>query len=123
MILVDTSIWIDHLHRAEPVLIELLNASDVAGHPMVVGELALGVLRDREVILAALTDLASVRVATHGEVMRFIERRRLYGRGLSLVDVHLLASVLLTPGTALWTRDKRLRSSAEDLAVAYAAVG
>jgi predicted nucleic acid-binding protein len=117
MILVDTSVWIDHLHRSEPALVGLLDSSRVLQHPMVLGELALGSMRNREELLGSLTGLPSARIAAHDEVMRFIEQRQLYGGDLSLVDVHLLASVLLTPGTGLWTRDKRLRASADSLGI------
>lgn len=121
MVLVDTSIWIDHLHRAEVQLVELLNESRVAQHPMIVGELALGTLGDRKELLGLLAALPTANVASHAEVLHFVERNRLYGRGLSLVDAHLLASVLLTPGTRLWTRDKRLFSAAESFGVGYSA--
>lgn len=115
MILVDTSVWIDHLHRAEPDLVALLDEADVCVHPMVVGELALGTLRQRAVVLSLLADLPTVAVAGHAEVMRLVEVRSLYGHGLSLVDAHLLASALLTPGTRIWTRDRRLLASAQRL--------
>lgn len=121
MILVDTSVWIDHLHRSEPALVELLNGASVLQHPMVLGELALGSMRNREELLDSLAGLPSARVAAHDEVMRFIEQRQLYGGGLSLVDVHLLASVLLTSGARLWTRDKRLHAAAGSLGIAYPA--
>lgn len=118
MILVDTSVWIDHLHRSEPALVGLLDGASVLQHPMVLGELALGSMRNREELLGSLAGLPSARVAAHDEVMRFIEQRQLYGGGLSLVDVHLLASVLLTSGARLWTRDKRLHAAADSLGVA-----
>jgi predicted nucleic acid-binding protein len=119
MILIDTSIWIDHLHRTEPDLVELLDAELVAQHPMVVGELALGTLRARAVVLEHLRLLPSAAVASHAEVDQLVEARRLYGRGLSLVDAHLLASVLLGPRDRLWTRDKRLHHAAQELGVAF----
>lgn len=120
MILVDTSIWIDHLHRSEPALVQALRDSEVAQHPMVVGELALGSLRDREAFLDLLTELPQVRLATHAEVRVLVEERRLYGQGLSLVDSHLVASVLLTAETRLWTRDRRLRAVAEAMDICVA---
>jgi len=121
VILVDTSVWIDHLHRSEPSLVELLGRSAVVRHPMVVGELALGSLKNRSLILESLAGLPSIAVSTHDEVMLFVEQRELFGKGLSLVDAHLLASVVTTPGSRLWTRDKRLRSAAEGLGLAYTA--
>lgn len=118
MILVDTSVWIDHLHQAEPMLASLLQDSDVCVHPMIIGELALGTLRNRAVVLGLLAGLTGAPVATHDEVLALVEARSLHGRGLSLVDAHLLASLLLSRTVALWTRDLRLRSAAEDLGVA-----
>ena len=117
MLLVDTSVWIDHLHRAEPVLVEALQASQVHQHPMVLGELALGTLSDRSDVLRLLGQLPSARVASHAEVLHLVESRRLYGRGLALVDAHLLAACLLTPGLRLWTRDRALRAAAEAVGV------
>jgi predicted nucleic acid-binding protein len=119
MILVDTSVWIDHLHSSEPALVGLLGRSLVLQHPMVLGELALGSLRDRTEVLRSLEGLPSTSIAAHHEVMSLVEQRELYGRGLSLVDAHLLASVLLTLGATLWTRDKRLRAVAESLGVVH----
>ncbi len=117
MVLVDTSVWIDHLHEANPELVELLERSGVAQHPMVIGELSLGSLHDRVRVLGLLSNLPSTPVATHAEVARFVDAHVLYGKGLSLVDAHLLASVLLAPGTRLWTRDKRLQDAARGLGV------
>lgn len=118
MILVDTSVWIDHLHRSDEQLAGLLDRSAVAQHPLVIGELALGTLRDRDAILDLLRNLPSVPTATHEEVLYFVESEELYGRGLSLVDAHLLASALLDPGTTIWTRDKRLVAAAQSLGIA-----
>lgn len=119
MILVDTSVWIDHLHRSESVLVGLLESSVVLQHPMVLGELALGSMRNRAELLGSLAGLPSSELATHIEVMHLIERRQLYGAGLSLVDAYLLASVLLTESASLWTRDKKLHAAADDLGVAF----
>lgn len=119
MILVDTSIWIDHLHRSEPELVNALNRSEVLQHPMVIGELSLGGLRDRGAVLGLLADLPAAPVASHSEVARFVDAHSLYGQGLSLVDAHLLASVTLAPGAQLWTRDKRLQRAADELGVAH----
>ena len=108
MILVDTSIWIDHLRQGDAVLVRRLESSQVLAHPFVIGEIALGSLRQRKVILTALNDLPQTQLATDEEVQSLIERERLFGLGLGYVDVHLLAAVRLTPGSLLWTRDKRL---------------
>lgn len=88
-------------------------------HPFVVGEMACGSLRDREPILELLQDLPGAVVAQSDEVLRFIERHDLHGKGIGYVDVHLLASVALTEGAKLWTRDKKLRAVAQGLCCAY----
>ncbi|MBO0841024.1 MAG: type II toxin-antitoxin system VapC family toxin [Sciscionella sp.] len=119
MILVDTSIWIDHLHAADSTLVSLLSQSMVATHPMVIGELALGSLRDRKKFLELLADLPPLPAANHDEVLYFVNEKRLYGKGLSLVDAHLLASVRLSSGARLWTRDKRLATVARTLGVVF----
>ena len=118
MILVDTSIWIDHLRGDNAALKRLLNAGGVQTHPFVIGELALGRMRQREIILAALSDLPRAELATDAEVLGFINREPLFGRGIGYVDAHLLASVRLTAGAEFWTRDARLRHVAEELGLA-----
>ncbi len=118
MILVDTSVWIDHLRQNDEQLVGLLNAGKVLGHPFVTGEIALGNLRNRDAILAGLGDLPSSVVATNQEVMIFIGKNMLYGQGIGFVDAHLLASVLLTPGAKLWTRDRRLLAAAASIGIA-----
>jgi predicted nucleic acid-binding protein len=118
LILVDTSVWIDHIRRADRALVELLDAEEVAQHPYVVGEIALGTLKSRALILDQLSALPSVVIASQDEVMTFIERRRLYGVGVGLVDAHLLVSAHLTPECRLWAHDRRLRNAAASLGVA-----
>lgn len=122
MILVDTSVWIDHLRNGDAALAGLLEAGRVLAHPFVTGELALGGLRQREIILNALRDMPQANVATHDEVFGFIAENALYGLGIGYVDAHLLAAVRLTPGASLWTRDKRLLAASErvDLAAKLA---
>jgi predicted nucleic acid-binding protein len=117
MILVDTSIWIDHLRATEAGLVALLEEAEVCAHPMIIGELALGSLQDRSTILSLLADLPGVPVATHAEVLTFLEFHTFYGTGLSLVDAHLLAALRIAGTTELWTRDRRLQSAAERLGV------
>lgn len=119
MILVDTTVWVDHLRRSDPGLVDLLERSAVVMHPFVVGEIACGSLRDRRSILELLQDLPTAVVAHDDEVLQFIERQTLHGKGIGYVDVHLLASVALTEGTRLWTRDLRLRRVAAALGCAY----
>lgn len=118
MILVDTSVWVDHLRRGEPQLAELLDGSGVVMHPFVVGEIACGNLTDRPLILELLQALPAVVLADNDEALGLIERHGLYGKGIGYIDVHLLASVALTHGARLWTRDKRLHSVADELGLA-----
>jgi predicted nucleic acid-binding protein len=115
LILVDTSVWVDHLRRGDPGLVDLLERSAVVMHPFVVGEIACGSLRDRKPLLELLQDLPAAVVATDDEVMQFIERHALHGKGIGYVDVHLLASIALTDGARLWTRDQKLRQAAATL--------
>lgn len=118
MILVDTSVWVDHLRVGDAALGRLLEAGRVLGHPFVTGELALGRLRQRQLILSCLLDLPQANVATHAEALLFIDAHRLAGQGIGYVDVHLLASTRLTPGSSLLTRDKRLSVVATQLGLA-----
>lgn len=118
-ILVDTSVWIDHLHRGERQLQELLEAGLVVAHPMVIGELALGSIRDRTTVLGLLADLPASPVATDAEVLALIEARGLMGTGLSLVDTHLLASALVAGDVRIWTRDRRLANAATAASAAW----
>ncbi len=119
MILVDTSVWVDHLRSTDTGLAALLTASNVLMHPFVIGELACGNLRKRDQVLALLRDLPRAAVGTDDEVLFFIERHTLMGRGLGYVDVHVLASVALHGAARLWTRDKQLRAAADSLGLAY----
>ena len=112
MIIVDTSVWIDHLKSSDSVLADLLETGRVLAHSFVTGELALGSLRQRRTVLESLRDLHQASVASDDEVMMLIEREQLYGLGIGFVDAHLLAAARLTPGTLLWTRDRRLRQAA-----------
>lgn len=115
MILVDTSIWIDHINASDPVLVRLLTDGRVLVHPYVIAEIALGSLRNRAVVLGALRDLPGAPVATPEETLFFIEREKLFNRGIGYVDTSLLASARLQPGIEIWTRDKRLGKAAEEL--------
>lgn len=115
MILVDTSIWIDHLRGGDPSLVALLQSNRVVTHDYVIGEIALGTLFKRNVILDSLDNLPKLPLATDPEVRHLIEREKLFGRGIGYVDAHLIAAVKLAPGTELWTRDKRFKSVLEAL--------
>lgn len=118
MILVDTSVWVDHLRNGDERLAGLLEHTLVLAHPYVVGELALGQLRQRDAVISDLLDLPMANVASDGEVLQFIERETLHGTGIGYVDAHLLAATRLTPGATLWTRDRRLLAAAERLSLA-----
>lgn len=118
MILADTSVWIDHLHRTDARLVTLLGDDEIGSHPLVIEELALGRIKDRTVVLALLADLASFPVLDHAELMAMVSRKQLWGRGLSAVDAHLLGSVALLPGAKMWTRDKRLNIAAGEAGIA-----
>lgn len=118
MILVDTSIWIDHLRAADAQLVTLLNKNAVLAHPFVIGEIALGSMGKRVEVLRYLNNLPEAVSASHNEAMLFIERHRLANTGVGYVDTHLLASAALTPSGALWSRDKALRAAAVRCGVA-----
>lgn len=108
MILVDTSVWVDHLRHGSPSLFSLLSAGRVLCHPFVIGELALGALGQRDEVLGDLKNLPQAETASPLEVLELIDRQSLAGSGIGYVDAHLLASARLTAGAALWTRDRRL---------------
>jgi predicted nucleic acid-binding protein len=123
VILVDTSVWIDHLRIGDPQLTVLLEEAQVLAHPWVIGELALGQLSRRSEILGLLSNLPQATVATETEVMNLVETQHLFGRGIGYVDTHLLAATLLTTDASLWTRDKRLAAVAADLGISYRTAG
>ena len=118
MILVDSTVWVDHLRLGDPLLVSRLEAGLVFTHPFIIGEIALGSLRQREKVLSALRDLPMAKQAADDEVQAFIEQQPLYSLGIGYVDAHLLAAVRLTPGMRLWTRDRRLNDIAAQLGVA-----
>lgn len=118
MILVDTSVWVDHLRSGNTQLASLLDRSQVMSHPFVMGELACGNLRNREEILKLLSDLPQAPVASPAEAMHFIEHNRLMGLGVGYIDIHLLASTALSDNTSLWSNDKRLNTVASRLNLA-----
>jgi hypothetical protein len=104
MILVDTSIWIDHLRSENPTLASLLQDNTVLAHSWVTGELAMGNLRHRDEILALLRGLPQATVAEDHEILALIHREELYGHGIGYIDAQLLAATRLTPETRLWTK-------------------
>ncbi|HEY1657197.1 MAG TPA: type II toxin-antitoxin system VapC family toxin [Candidatus Sulfotelmatobacter sp.] len=117
MILADTSVWIDHLRSGDKDMRERLDRAEIAIHPFVIAELALGSLRERSKTLAFLDLLPQVRMAQTIEVRLAIEARRLHGVGIGLVDAHLIASALIDSSVRLWTRDLKLRGVAEGLGI------
>lgn len=119
MILADTAIWIDHFRSGDPVLEALLDDVQILVHPHVIGELALGGLRARQIVLDTLQRLPQATEATNPEVLRFVEFNALAGTGIGWIDAHLLASARLS-SAGLWTRDARLHKAASGLGLAYA---
>ena len=119
MILVDTSVWVDHLRAGDAHLAGLLERDAVVCHALVIGEIACGNLRRRKEVLGALSLLPRCEAATHDEVLFFIERHKLMGRGIGYIDISLLAAVTLS-SARLWTRDKRLADIAQGLGCGYA---
>ena len=118
MILADTSIWVDHFRAGDAMLANALERGDVLIHPFVIGETSLGSLKDRRRRLAPLGKLRMATMAKPAEIAALIEEKRLYGLGIGYIDVHLLASTLLTPDARLWTRDRRLHAVSERLGIA-----
>jgi predicted nucleic acid-binding protein len=120
LILVDTSVWADHLRTNDEGLVRLLDGGRVLSHPFVIGELAVGNLPQRALTLKRLQLLPRSEIATHQEVLDFIDRQALFGLGMGYVDAHLLAAVRLSRGVSLWTRDKRLFDAAARFGLAFA---
>lgn len=118
MILADTSVWVDHLRKRDEMLSAYLNEGRVVTHPFVIGEVAMGNLPNRSLVLESLGQLGRTVVASDEEVLDFIDRHGIAGIGIGYVDAHLLASVRLTAGSELWTRDKRLLLAAKRIKLA-----
>lgn len=118
MILVDTSVWIDHFRKSDTRLAEFLRETRVLVHPFILGEIALGSFKHRHRLVENLAALPMATQASDGEVLGFIETETLAGSGIGYIDAHLLASVRLTPGARIWARDKKLKSVAERLGLA-----
>jgi predicted nucleic acid-binding protein len=121
MVLVDTSVWVRHLREGDSTLDRLLNNGEVMCHPLIIGELACGNLKNRKEILSLLQLLPRATEANHEEVLQFIERNRLMGKGLGYIDVHLSASAVLTD-VLMWSCDKRLNEANTELGIRYTMV-
>jgi predicted nucleic acid-binding protein len=117
MILVDTSVWIDHLRTPDAKLQDLLQNDEVATHPLVRLELALGSIAGREKVLNDLSLLVQAPVVGTDELFALVELRRLYRRGIGIVDLHLIASALFDKSISIWTRDRRLGDIADELGI------
>jgi len=119
MILADSSVWIDHLIVENPHLVSLLQQRQILIHPMVIGELACGNMRDRADVMRLLRGLPRIFAATHDEVLFLIESHHFMGRGIGFIDAHLLTSTAMSEPTQLWTNDRRLMELATELGVAH----
>jgi predicted nucleic acid-binding protein len=117
MILLDTSVWVDHLRKGDSSVIQVLESGQAAAHAFVIGELACGNLKSRRPVIDLLRALPQLGMATDEEVLYFIERHELMGRGIGYVDAHLLVAAAIG-GSLLWTRDKRLREISIELGLA-----
>ncbi|MBN2561686.1 MAG: type II toxin-antitoxin system VapC family toxin [Phycisphaerae bacterium] len=117
MVLVDTSVWVDHFRHPEGLLHDLLASGQVVTHPFVIGELSCGNLKNRDQILGLLRALPQAQLAMHDEVLHLVNSKKLHGKGLGWVDAHILASSLLSH-TGLWTKDRRLAAAARTLHIA-----
>lgn len=118
MVLVDTSVWISHFRNGNKDLESLLNEDKVICHPMIIGELACGNIKNRTEILSLLHTLPPAKEAIHEEVLEFIDKTKLYGKGIGYTDVHLLASALISD-SALWTLDRTIDNEATKLEINY----
>lgn len=117
-ILADTSVWIRHLREGDKNLVRLLEQGLVVCHPFIIGELACGGIKNRHEIISLLNDLPSTDILDHYDIMKFIEYRKIMNKGIGYVDVHLLASALVSE-TPLWTFDKALKKVANQLSIEY----
>ena len=119
MILADSSVWIDHLIVEDPHLVSMLDQQEILIHPMVIGELACGNMRDRADMMRLFRRLPKILAASHDEVLFLIEYHQMMGRGIGFIDAHLLAAAVMSAPTQLWTKDRRLMALASELGVAY----
>jgi len=118
VVLVDTSVWIDHFRNGNARLIEILNNDNVYCHPLIIGELACGNLKNRNDILLLLKSLPQAKPVDHDELLLFIDSQKLMGQGVGYVDISLLGSALIA-GLSLWTFDKKLQKLADRFNICY----
>jgi hypothetical protein len=118
-VLADSPIWIDHLNKGDAELAAQLKRGRIVMHPMIIGEVALGSLANRRIILRELQSLPQIPAASHAEVLAATEWLELFSTGIGYVDVHLLVATRRLENGRLWTRDKRLHAQAERLGLAY----
>jgi predicted nucleic acid-binding protein len=119
MVLVDSCVWIDHLRNKDDVLSRLLINGQVCIHPMIIGELACGNLRNRLSVIKLWQSLPHANQATHQEALHCLDKHSLFGKGIGFIDLHLLASTLLSTNTFLWTNDRRLKNIADGLKLSF----
>jgi predicted nucleic acid-binding protein len=119
VILADTSVWINHFRARDAMLVDLLASAQILTHPFVIGEIAMGSLANRQQIIGLMKALPGITKADDEEILHFVDLLGLYGKGIGLVDAHLLAATLLTPGVRLWALDKRLATIAAGLRVSF----
>jgi len=115
-ILVDTSVWIDHLHKTDPILVDHLNNSEILTHPFIIGELYLGTIKNKEKFLQELSHFFKITEATHDEVIYFIQKHSLPGTGIGWIDAHLIASAQIS-NAKIYTKDKSLKKIVEKILV------
>lgn len=120
-VLVDSSIWIDHINHGHDILASLLKQRRVLTHPLIIGEIAMGSLKNRQKILREIGKLSGTKAVTNAEVMAMVEWDKLHNKGIGFIDAHLLASVKITENATLLTKDGRLHAQAKRLGVAFAA--
>jgi len=118
-ILIDSSVWINHFKKTNDKLTELLKKGIIRTHPLIIGEIALGTIKNRTFTLETLNQIKQVNQVTHPDVMTFIEKEKLYGQGCGITDITILASTLITPNTELWTIDKKLFALAKRFKIAF----
>jgi predicted nucleic acid-binding protein len=119
MILADSSVWIDFFRAGNIEFEHLLDRQQIATHPFVIGEVALGSLRNPRKTISIMQSMPQAEVASHDEVMHFLDAAELAGKGIGYVDIHLLASTRIAGDMTLWTRDHRLAAAAAELNIAH----